>query len=268
MPTPDTTIKLAVAGALGRTGTACVRLASEDPRFDLVAPLTVTKDAGTVIHTGAAITACDGLRVPCDVLIDFTVASGTIHWLGQCLETKTPMVIGATGHDEDQLALIRDAGRTIPIVMASNFSVGVAALTDIAGRLAKTLGKDYDIEIVESHHRHKVDAPSGTALTLLDELLRATGRTRDDAVFGRHGHTGARRPGTIGVHALRRGEIVGEHEIHFSSGGETVTIKHTAHSRDAFARGALRASAWITSQSPGLYAIRDVLSKHDGDESG
>ncbi len=260
MPTPDTKIKLAIAGALGRTGSATVRRALADPRFEIVAALSTPDDADQVIRAGDTdITVGEGISGACDVLIDFTLPAGTMEWLDHCLTTGTAMVIGATGHDDAQLARIRSAATKIPIVMASNFSVGVTALVELVGQLTKTLGDGYDVEIVESHHRHKVDAPSGTALALLDEVLRATQRTRDDAVFGRHGHTGERKPGTIGVHAVRRGEIIGEHEIHFSGLGETLPLRHTAHSRDLFALGALRAAAWIANQPAGLYRMIDVL---------
>ncbi len=260
MPTPVIPIKLAIAGALGRTGDAVVRLAGADPRFDIVAALATSDDAGKVIPTTAGdITTCKRISGTCDVLIDFTLPAGTMTWLDRCLTTKIAMVIGATGHDNEQLDRIRSAAATIPIVMASNFSVGITALVDMIGKLTKTLGDSYDIEIVESHHRHKVDAPSGTALTLLDEMLIAKNKTRDDATFGRHGKTGERKPGTIGVHAVRRGEIVGEHEIHFSAPGETLTLRHTAHARDTFATGALRAAAWLTKQPAGLYRMTDVL---------
>jgi 4-hydroxy-tetrahydrodipicolinate reductase len=127
--------------------------------------------------------------------------------------------------------------------------------------LARELGEDYDIEVAETHHRHKIDAPSGTALAIVDEILRATGRTRSDhVVFGRHGETGARPRGQIGVHALRLGDTVGRHEVHFSGHGETITLGHTVHSRDTFAAGALRAAAWVIGKDPGLYSLRDTLN--------
>lgn len=174
------------------------------------------------------------------------------------------MIIGPTGYTEAQRDAIRSCAQHIPIVQASNFSVGVAAILRFLGKLAADLQDAYDVEIVETHHRHKVDAPSGTALTLFDAIAGATGRSRDDATFGRQGKVGERKQGEIGVHAVRRGEIIGTHEIHFTSGGETITIGHTVHSRDAFAAGALRAAAWIVGREAGYYSMADVLDPCTG----
>ena len=257
-------IQLAIAGATGRTGQRVLELARRDDRFAIAAALTASDcpTCGSKLRVGDQdIRVVDTLEGPADVLIDFTVAAGTMAWLEVCALRRIPMVIGATGHDDRQLALIRETAGVIPIVKATNFSVGINVILNLVGRLARELGADYDLEIAEAHHRHKVDAPSGTALTLLDELLAATGRTREEhAVFGRHGRTGERPPGQIGVHALRLGEIVGRHEIHFSGPGETITLQHTAHSRDTFAAGALRAAAWVVGREPGLYTMRDVMA--------
>ena len=188
-------------------------------------------------------------------------AAGTIAWLDVCERFEIPMVIGATGHDEIQWARIRKGARIIPIVKAVNFSVGIQAILGLVGQLAKELGEEYDIELLEAHHRHKIDAPSGTAHALLEEILQATGRTRDEhVVYGRHGDVGERPGGQIGVHALRMGELVGRHEIHFSGRAETLTITHTVQSRETFAAGALRAAAWVVNQGPGLYSLGDVIS--------
>lgn len=249
---------------MGRTGRRVVELAVRDSRFVVTAALT----AADRPHGGSTL-EFDGVRIPvttewqhpCDVLVDFSVPEGTAAWLATCLDRGIPMVTGVTGHSADQLLAIESASRVIPIVKASNFSIGVNVLLDLVGRLAKELGDGFDTEIIETHHRQKVDAPSGTALALLDEILRATGRTREkDAVFGRHGHTGERPPGQVGVHAVRTGEVIGNHEILFSGPGETLTLTHSAHSRDTFAGGALRAAAWVFGKAPGLYAMRDVTS--------
>ncbi len=309
-------IRLAVAGAAGRMGQCVLRLASQDDRFEIAAaliespsatvgPLTASTEAGpesrraereepgplppgsTMPVGDVDVTVVDKLAVDCGVLIDFTVASGTMAWLGVCKERGLPMVTGATGHTRQQLARIEEAAQVIPIVKAANFSVGIQALLDIVGKLTTDLGGPYDVEIIETHHRHKVDAPSGTALALVDEITaaRATGAPRrvfdppsadprglssaqpptgpapgEHAIFGRHGQVGKRPPGQIGVHAVRMGELVGQHEIHFSGPGETITIRHTAHSRDTFAAGALRAAAWLVGKSPGLYSMGDVMA--------
>ena len=161
------------------------------------------------------------------------------------------------------------------IVKAANFSIGMQALLNVVGRVAVELGEEYDVEIVETHHRHKIDAPSGTALTIVAEIQKALNPSREreradpvasplvggaGLVFGRQGTVGERPKGQIGVHAVRMGDIVGQHEIHFSGPGETITIRHTAQSRETFAAGALRAAAWVIGKPPGLYSMRDVLA--------
>jgi 4-hydroxy-tetrahydrodipicolinate reductase len=242
-------IRLAVVGAAGRMGRCVLELASRDPRFEIVAG--IERSAQRTLPA-------------CDVLIDFTDAAGTMAWLDKCTERLVTMVIGATGHDEPQLARIAQAAEVIPIVKAANFSVGIHALLSIVGRLAVELGKEYDIEIVETHHRHKIDAPSGTALAIVDQINQS--RDRQGAggasvAFGRHGKVGGRPKGQIGVHAVRMGDVVGQHEIHFSGPGETITIRHTAQSRETFAAGALRAAAWVIGRPPGLYSMRDMLAE-------
>ena len=261
---PNERIELAVAGAAGHMGRAVLELAVKDTRFTIAAAL-VSKDDPT--HANAIrvrdkeIPLSTSLAKPCGVLIDFTQAEGTMHWLEVCRHWQMPMVIGATGHDEKQRATIASAAHEIPIVKASNFSAGIHAMLSRVGALAEQLGPEYDIEIIEHHHRHKIDAPSGTALSLLDEILRATGRTREHVVFGREGRTGERPHGQIGVHAVRMGEVVGHHEIHLSGPGETLSFVHTAHSRTTFASGALRAAAWIVSQRAGSYTMADVMGR-------
>ncbi len=256
-------IRLAIAGATGRTGRCALELASRDDRFEISAALTKPgcPTSGTTLHLAdRKIIVRETLDVTCDVLIDFTVAAGTIAWLEVCTQHGIPMVIGATGHDDQQLERIKVAARAIPLLKASNFSIGIQTILNVIGNVAKELGKSYDVEIIEAHHRYKIDAPSGTALTLADEIAAARGRTRDDSViFGRRGQVGERPGGQIGVHAVRMGELVGSHEIHFSGPGETITIRHTAHSRDTFAAGALRAAAWIVGKPPGFYTLRDAM---------
>lgn len=241
-------IRLAVAGAMGRMGRCVVELASSDARFEVVAKL----ERG------------DRVELPkCDVLVDFTDAGGTGEWLEFCRERRVAMVIGATGHDEALERRIVEAATVIPIVKAANFSVGVNTLLKWVGQLAAELGSGYDIEIVETHHRNKVDAPSGTALALAD-ALRKPSRDREEAGSGlvvgrRQGETGVRPVGEIGIHAVRMGEVVGRHEIHFSGPGETITIKHVAESRTMFAVGALRAAEWVVGKPAKLYGMRDVV---------
>ncbi len=255
-------IRLAIAGAAGRMGQCLLQFVTRHDRFTLIAALTST-DCPTLNQTiriqNKDYTFVDSLDAPCDVLIDFTLAEGTIHWLEVCASKKIPMVIGATGHTDQQIEMIEQVAQSIPIVKAPNCSVGIQAITNILKKLAKELGVGYDVEMVETHHRNKIDAPSGTALSLAETIANATDRSREDFIFGRHGETGQRPDGQIAIHSVRRGEIVGQHEITFSGHGETVTISHTAHSRDTFAAGALRAAEWITHQPPGLYTMKDVL---------
>lgn len=259
---PNETIKLAVAGAAGRMGQSVLWRAAKSDAFEVAAALVSPQDyeqSKTIRVQEFEFPTATSLAEPCDVFIDFTVAAGTMHWLEVCRHWQTPMVIGATGHDDRQLAAIATAAHEIPIVKASNFSTGVQAMLSRIGTLVKQLGPDFDVEIVETHHRHKLDAPSGTALSLLDEILKATGRTRDDVIFGREGRTGERPNGQICVHSVRMGEIVGHHEVHISGPGETLSFVHTAHSRMTFVAGALRAAKWIVRQRAGLYSMADVM---------
>jgi len=250
-------IRLAVAGAKGRMGRCVLDLASRDSRFEIASAL--DRSAQRTLPA-------------CDVLIDFTLPAGTMAWLEVCRERRTPMVIGVTGHDERQSARIVEAARTIPIVQAANFSVGMNAVMGMLAQLVRQLGEGYDVEIVETHHRNKVDAPSGTTKTMVEQIIAgSTSRTRSASdgasvdpslvVHGRSGRVGERPRGQIGVHSVRMGEIIGSHEIHLSGPGETVTIRHTAHSRDTFAAGAVRAAMWIVDQPPGLYSMSDLIGR-------
>lgn len=270
-PHSTDTIRLAIAGISGRMGTTVAELAGRDPRFAIAAALTQPGDpkigeklrfaeTDIVIATKLPTPPKDATPYrPCDVLIDFTTPDGTMHWLQACERLQIPMVIGTTGHSEAQVARIKQSAHLIPIVKAANFSLGVAALIAAAARLAAELGEGYDIEIVETHHRHKADAPSGTAMAFYDAIRAARGQTPTSPVFGRHGRPGERKQEEIGIHAVRMGEYAGRHEIHFSSGGETISLVHTAHSREAFAAGALRAAAWIRSKPAGWFGLADII---------
>lgn len=240
-------IRLAVTGAQGRMGRCVLGLAGTDARFEIVARL--ERDSPK--------------RLPaCDVLIDFTDASGTAQWLELCIQGRVAMVIGATGQDEHVLAEIRAAAKVIPIVKAANFSFGVQTMLEAAALIARELGEAYDVEIVETHHRNKLDAPSGTALAIAAAITHQNPGRQGGApsvIHGRTGTTGIRPKGEIAIHAVRMGEVVGRHEVHFSGFGETLTLTHTAQSRDAFAAGALRAAAWIVGKPPRMYPMADVV---------
>jgi 4-hydroxy-tetrahydrodipicolinate reductase len=253
-------IRLAVAGAAGRMGTRIVELAGQDERFAVVAALEAPGHPriGELIAKGVKLV--DQLDADFDVLIDFTVPDVTPRYLEIVEKAAKSIVIGTTGHTPEQLARIAQAAKKIRVVRAANMSVGVNLLLQVVGQIAQVLGPDYDIEIVEGHHRFKKDAPSGTALALADSICKALGNDpADTLVHGRHGREALRKAGTIGMHAMRLGDTVGEHEVFFGTLGETVSIKHSAHTRDTFVKGALRAAAWLATKPAGLYSMQDVL---------
>ncbi|MBN1344108.1 MAG: 4-hydroxy-tetrahydrodipicolinate reductase [Phycisphaerae bacterium] len=264
-------IRLAIAGAAGRMGQRIAALASHDDRFQVSLALDADshpdlgRDVGELAGVGRLGPAVQpfssvGNDSEFDVLIDFSLPAGTMAALSVCLSARRPIVIGTTGHDETQLADIHRAAETIPLLKAPNMSVGVNVLFRIAGQVAAALGEDYDCEIIESHHRFKADAPSGTAVELLNRICQSTGRDPGkDAVYGRQGQTGQRPAGQIGVLALRVGDTVGEHDVHFGCLGETVVLRHVAHTRDTFVRGALRAAVWVAEKPVGFYTMQDVL---------
>lgn len=258
--------RIALAGASGRMGRCILDLAARTPDIEIVAGLVApsSPEVGQKVHTARRdIPLRDKLETTCDVLIDVSTTLGTTAWLGFCERREIPMVIGVTGHSENQMDRIREAAHLIPIVFAANFSVGLNAILAILEPLVRQLGLGFDMEIVEAHHRKKVDAPSGTAMAIVEELRRAQdhkGRSIATLIFGRHGKAGPRPDGEIAVHAVRMGDVVGQHEIHLSGPGETITLRHVAHSRDTFAAGALRAAQWIVQQGAGFYTMRDVLA--------
>jgi 4-hydroxy-tetrahydrodipicolinate reductase len=214
---------------------------------------------------GIAVTADVSAAVAkADVLIDFTRPAGTLAHVGACARAGVAAVVGTTGLSAEDNRALSDFARSIPIVLAPNMSVGVTVLARLTEEAAKLLGEDYDVEIVEMHHRHKVDAPSGTALQLGEAAAR--GRRRElatDGVFGRHGVTGERKRGTIGFASLRGGDVVGEHSVIFAGAGERVELAHKAGSRVNFAQGALRAARFVAAKrsagAKGVFNMRDVL---------
>lgn len=198
-----------------------------------------------------------------DVLIDFTHPTVTLKNLEICRESGKAMVIGTTGFSADEKHLLAKAAETIPIVFAANFSVGVNLCLKLLETAARVIGDDADIEIIEAHHRHKVDAPSGTALRMGEVVAQTLGRDLSQvAVYGREGQTGARARDTIGFATVRAGDVVGDHTVLFAADGERIEITHKASSRMTFARGAVRAALWLEGQPPGLYDMQDVLALH------
>lgn len=253
-------VRLAVTGAAGRMGTRIIELAAQDTRLQVVAALEASghPKIGELIGPGVKLT--DKVETDFDVMIDFSHPDATLGWLDTVAKAGKRIVIGTTGLRPDQLQQIAEAARRIAIIRAANMSVGVNTLLRVVGEVAKVLGPDYDIEIVEGHHRFKKDAPSGTALALAEAICDALGKkTAETLVHGREGREALRQPGTIGMHALRLGDTVGEHEVFYGTLGETISIKHSAHTRDTFVTGALRAALWLANKPAGLYSMQDVL---------
>jgi 4-hydroxy-tetrahydrodipicolinate reductase len=266
-------IRVAIAGAGGRMGQALIEAVLSDPELALTAALDVAgsplagQDAGLRFGctTGVVVGVdLDAAARAADVLIDFTRPEGTMAHLDACVRHGTGAVVGTTGLDEAQRARLRAFAERVPIVFAPNMSVGVSVLLSLVETAARQLGPGYDIEIVEMHHRHKVDAPSGTAIALGEAAARGAGRAlADAAVYARHGITGERGPGTIGFAALRGGDVVGDHTVVFAGAGERLELVHRAASRQNFAAGALRAVHFVAacraSARTGLADMRDVL---------
>nr|WP_207184339.1 4-hydroxy-tetrahydrodipicolinate reductase [Rubrivivax gelatinosus] len=262
-------VSIAVAGASGRMGRMLVEavLGSQGCRLsgalDLPGSPALGQDAGAFLGrtTGVAVTA--DLRAGlagADVLIDFTRPEGTLAHLALCRELGVRMVIGTTGFTPQQKAEIAAAAQHVGVVFAPNMSVGVNVVLKLLETAAKALADGYDIEIVEAHHRHKVDAPSGTALAMGEAVARALGQDlAEQAVFAREGHTGERQPGTIGFATIRGGDIVGDHTVLFAGTGERIEISHRSNSRANYAAGSVRAARFLVEHGPGLYGMADVL---------
>jgi 4-hydroxy-tetrahydrodipicolinate reductase len=257
---------LAITGSAGRMGQRLIALSRASGKFELVAAIerpeseALGRDAGELAGAGPiGLPVTFDMRKAPAVLIDFTAPSATRHWLKVCRDRGIAMVIGTTGLHKVDHAAIDVAAEVIPVLQAGNMSLGVNLLLKVAAEVARKLGEDYDIEVMEAHHRFKKDAPSGTAYALVDSILEATGRTREDLVFGREGDEAMRKPGSIGVHALRLGDEIGRHTVHYATQGERIELTHVATNRDVFAHGALKAAAWLAARKPGRYTVADVL---------
>jgi len=260
--------QVAIAGSSGRMGRTLLELVFQAPEFKLHAALErsdspfLGKDAGELVGApcGIRITERVADALPgADVLIDFTRPEGTMLHLAACRRLGVKAVIGTTGLNSEQKARIADAARDIAIVIAPNMSVGVTLLLKLLETAAQVLGDGYDVEIIEAHHRHKVDAPSGTALRMGEVVAQALGRSLEQcAVYG-EGTVGERQASTIGFATVRGGDIVGDHTALFAGMGERVEITHRASSRATFALGALRAARFLATKERGLFDMRDVL---------
>lgn len=261
-----TPIRIAVAGCTGRMGRAIVRLAAADAAVRVVAAVTIESDANLGQDAGVAagvdplgVSITSTVVAPADVLIEFTSPAGCAQWARWCVAQRLPLVSGTTGLDPSQHEELRRAAQSVGVLWSTNMSIGVNVLSTLVRQAAQTLGS-WDVEIVEAHHNQKADAPSGTARTLVEAICTARGVRAEDVVRpGRSGAAGPRPSGEIGVHAVRMGGVIGDHDVHFASSGEIITLRHHAASRDIFAAGALRAAKWIVGKPVGLYHMRDAL---------
>ncbi len=263
-------MRVGIVGAAGRMGRVLIQATTENEGLTLSLATEVKdsaflgQDAGAVAGVGPLDVALRVLEsaadLDCDVLIDFTRPEATVHHLRLCVAKGVRMVIGTTGLDPAQRAEIMQAGARIPIVWAPNMSTGVNLMLHLVALATKVLGETVDYEIIEAHHRNKVDAPSGTAIRLGEVIATGLGRElRDVAVYGRQGRIGARTRAEIGLATIRGGDIVGDHTVLCIGEGERLEISHRANSRMTFAHGAMRASLWLRMQPPGVYSMQDVL---------
>ena len=262
-------MKIAIVGASGRMGRMLIESALKDGGVELVAAIdqpgtsAIGKDAGELVGMpcGVKVTSdAEAAIAMADCLIDFTRPEGTLEHLAICRRHKVGIVIGTTGVGEDGKRAIADASRDIPVVFAPNMSVGMNVVFKLLDTASRILAEGYDIEIVEAHHKHKIDAPSGTALRMGEVVAQALGRNlKECAIYGREGVTGERDPSTIGFATVRGGDIVGDHTVMYCGTGERVEISHKAGSRMPYALGSLRAARFLAGKENGLFDMQDVL---------
>jgi 4-hydroxy-tetrahydrodipicolinate reductase len=264
-------IRVAITGASGRMGRNLIDAVNQAEGLTVAAAIErpesslIGADAGELAGIGclgiAIVASVESVVNDFDVLIDFTVPDATVSNLAVCVTHHKKIVIGTTGFDQAGLEAIDRAADSIAILFAANYSVGVNLCLKLLKQAAEVLNDDYDVEIIEGHHRYKIDAPSGTALRMGEVVAEALGRDlKTCAVYGREGITGARDPSTIGFATIRAGDIVGDHTVLFATEGERVEITHKASSRMTFAKGAARACGWLMSKDKGLFDMQDVLN--------
>lgn len=272
--TKEQAIKVGVIGAGGRMGRMLIEAVNDNPKTTLNAAIErqgsslVGADAGEVAAIGRLnVQIVDDLQAvvdDIDVLIDFSLPDATEKNMQVCADHNVAMVIGTTGFNEQQVQVLAKASEKIAIVYAGNYSTGVNLSLKLLEMAAKAFGNDADVEVIEAHHKHKIDAPSGTAYMMAEAVAAARGQNlKDVAVYGREGQTGEREAGTIGIHAIRGGEIIGDHTVMFIADGEVVEITHRARARMTFAAGAVRAATWVIEQAVGQYDMQDVLGLND-----
>ena len=260
--------RIAVSGAAGRMGRRLVALTLEDPELELAAALeseghpAIGQDAAVLAGLGreCGVKLAAALNAKVHAIVDFSAPEGALARLGEAVKLGAALVCGTTGLDEKQKAAFADAAKKIPLILAPNMSVGANLLFKLTGDAARALGAGYDIEVVEAHHHNKADAPSGTALGLAQAAADARGfNLQTSAVHGRSGRPGARRRDEIGIHAVRAGDIIGEHTVIFAAPGERLELVHRVSSRDGFCLGALRAAKFLKGKPPGSYTMAQVL---------
>ena len=260
-------IRLAVNGACGKMGRRIVALAHESQLFEIAGAADAAghellgRDAGAIAGIGEiGVEITDKLAKVVDVVIDFSTPSSSCACAQHCADHKLPVLIGTTGLDDEQKGIVAQAAKKTAVLAAANTSLGMNLLFKLVGQVALALGDGYDVEITETHHRFKADAPSGTALELARGVATAKDWPFDDClVHGRAPKQGPRKDGTIGMHAIRAGDTVGDHSVIFAALGETVELRHCAHTRDTFVRGALRAAQWLVGRPCGSYTMAEVL---------
>ncbi|MEC5209755.1 4-hydroxy-tetrahydrodipicolinate reductase [Psychrobacter sp. PL15] len=267
-------INIGIIGAGGRMGRMLIEAVQDSPQTTLSAAIErqgsslVGADAGEVAAIGLLnVKIVDDLAAvinDIDVLVDFSLPAATEQNMKICADHKVAMVIGTTGFNEQQERVLAAVSKQIAIVYAGNYSTGVNLSLKLLEMAAKAFGTDADVEIIEAHHKHKIDAPSGTAYMMAEAVAQARGQNlKDVVVYGREGQTGERETGTIGIHAIRGGEIIGDHTVMFIADGEVVEITHRARARMTFAAGAIRATTWVVQQAVGQYNMQDVLGLNE-----
>ncbi len=262
------TTNIAVVGGAGRMGGAIVRAAQDSDEiavsavFEQAGNKALGEDAGVLAGIGSCgvLLADSVLDAYFDVMIDFSTPESTLANLEACTQLGKPIVVGTTGMTAEQQTALHEASKQIPVFFASNMSIGVNVALKLLEMATKALGQQCDIEVIEAHHKHKVDAPSGTALTMGEVIADALGKDlQHDGVFAREGITGARKDGSIGFSTIRGGDIAGEHTVMFIGDSERVEISHRTTDRKIFAKGALRAASWLAQQPTGLYGMNELL---------
>jgi len=249
-------INIIIHGCNGKMGKVIAKLASENPEFNVVAGI----DKEISKSDFPVYTSLSQVNEKADVVIDFSYHTAIIDLLKDAVQKKLPVVIATTGLNEEEIKFVENASKEIPIFRSANMSFGVNILINLVKEAAKNLQYDFDIEIIEKHHNMKKDAPSGTAIMIADEINKVLD-SKKEYIYGRHTKTNARNINELGIHAIRGGTIVGEHEVIFAGHDETISIAHSAQSREIFGNGALKAAKFISNKNPGLYNMEDLLKR-------